>query len=52
MPLLGCFGIGSWADRATEDGVEGTESRILIGQIEMTKQNWKRIFVPDKNCAR
>jgi hypothetical protein len=51
MPLLGCFGIGSWADRATEDGVEGTESCIVIGRTDMTKQIRRRIFVPDEKCA-
>ena len=47
MPLLGCFGIASLADRATEDGVEGVIILHSDWSVDMTKQELKRIF-----CAR
>jgi hypothetical protein len=49
MPLLDCFGIASLADRATEDGVEGVESCILIGRLIWLSKNWREFCVPDKS---
>lgn len=36
----------------TQVEVEGIESCIVIGRIDMTKQNWGKNFVPDEKCAR